>query len=128
MADRKKGWGHKDNQSGSCYLQRTLFKHALTRISCYLLDRLMQMDSHTRITEDAVARILEETSESCYRKGGMNASITGLAITKTTVMNKIYGLRFPPLREPEKKCVSTLYIEMSMRIMLLCSTLKGREI
>ncbi|MBQ7424586.1 MAG: ISLre2 family transposase [Prevotella sp.] len=97
---------------GNVTYKRTLFKHAATGTSCYLLDQLMQMENHTRITEDAAARILEEAAESCYRKGGMNASITGADITKTTVMNKIHALEFPKLPAPdEKKSVRTLYID-----------------
>ena len=97
---------------GDVMYKRTLFRNVKTGRSCHLLDQLMQMDSHTRITEDAIARIIEEAAESCYRKGGVNASITGSAITKTTVMNKIHELTFPTLpKSEEKKCVSTLYID-----------------
>lgn len=97
---------------GDVRYKRTLFKNAETGVSCYLLDQLMQMDKHTRITEDAVARILEEATESSYRKGGINASITGADITKTTVMNKIHELRFPDIPKPEEKnVVNTLYID-----------------
>ena len=30
-----------------------MFKNVKTGASCYLLDQLMQLDKHTRITEDA---------------------------------------------------------------------------
>lgn len=97
---------------GDVTYKRTLFKNTQSGVSCYLLDQLMQLDKHTRITEDAIARILEEASESCYRKGGHNASITGAAVTKATVMNKIHSLKFPPVEKPkEKKAVNTLYID-----------------
>lgn len=97
---------------GDVTYKRTLFKNTKTGVSCYLLDQLMQMDKHARITEDAIARMLEEASESCYRKGGNNASITGASITKATVMNKIHSLKFPPVEKPkEKKTVNTLYID-----------------
>ena len=76
---------------GDVRYERTLFKNVNTGASCYLLDQLMQFDKHTRITEDAEARILEEAVESSYRKGGINASIIGANITKETVMNKIHG-------------------------------------
>ncbi len=94
-----------------CY-ERTLFKNVETGVSCYLLDQLMQLDKHTRITEDAEARILEEAVESSYRKGGKNASIVGADITKETVMNKIHALQFPPVKPTEeKKQLSKLYID-----------------
>ena len=41
---------------GDVTYQRTLFKNIKTGVSCYLLDQLMQMDKHTRITEDAVEK------------------------------------------------------------------------
>ena len=97
---------------GDVTYKRTLFKYTGSGVSCYLLDQSMQMDGHARITEDAVARMLEEASGSCYRKGGMNASITRSEITKTTVMNKLHALTFPALPDPEeKKRVRTLYID-----------------
>lgn len=74
---------------GDVTYKRTLFKNKESGESCYLLDQLMGIEKHTRITEDAVARILEEASESSYRKGGAKASVIGADITKETVMNKI---------------------------------------
>ena len=97
---------------GDVRYERTLFKNVETGSSCYLLDQLMQLDKHTRITEDAEARILEEAVESSYRKGGRNASIVGADITKETVMNKIHALQFPAAKaSEEKKQLSKLYID-----------------
>ena len=97
---------------GDVRYERTLFKNLKTGASCYLLDQLMQLDKHTRITEDAEARILEEAVESSYRKGGRNASIVGAYITKETVMNKIHALKFPSIKPPaEKKQLAKLYID-----------------
>ena len=97
---------------GDVTYSRTLFKHAETGVSCYLLDQLMKIDKHTRITEDAVARMLEEAAESSYRKGGQNASIAGAGITKETVMKKLHSLEFPPVPVPtEKRLLTRLYID-----------------
>ena len=77
---------------------------------CYLLDRLMGLESHARISEDAEARILEEAVESSYRKGGINACIGKQEVSKETVMNKLHTLEFPllePLKEkPEKRAAT----------------------
>lgn len=91
---------------------KTLFKNKETCTYSYLLDELMGLESHTRITEDAIARMLDEAVESSYRKGGKNVCITGGDISKMTVMNKIHTLEFPPV-EPskEKKKVETLFID-----------------
>lgn len=97
---------------GDVRYERTLFKNVETGVYCYLLDQLMHLDKHTRITEDAEARILEEAVESSYRKGGRNASIVGANITKETVMNKIHALTFPTIKPTkEKKQLSKLYID-----------------
>ncbi len=47
------------------------------------------------MSEDAVARMLEEAADSSYRKGGANASISGSVMSKETVMNKLHELEFP---------------------------------
>ncbi len=117
--DLRKGWYivRKDKTMvttslGDVTYSRTLFKNTKTGNSCYLLDKLIGMDPHTRITEDAVARILEEAADSTYRKGGVNASISGSVMSKEMVMNKLHVLKFPKtLHQGEKKVVETLYID-----------------
>ena len=69
----------------------------------------MGLEHHARIAEDAEARILQEASESSYRKSG--ASINGESISKEAVMNKLHRLEFPALKAEEKKELKTLYID-----------------
>ena len=71
----------------------------------------MGLEHHTRVTEDAEARILKEASESSYRKGGANAGINGDSVSKEAVMNKLHKLEFPTLKVDEKKELKTLYID-----------------
>mgnify|MGYP000153624221 FL=1 len=96
---------------GEVVYHKTLFKNTATGESCYLLDQLMGLEHHARITEDAEARILKEASESSYRKGGMNAGINGGAISKEAVMNKLHRLEFPAPEAREKKELKRLYID-----------------
>lgn len=97
---------------GDVVYRKTLFRHKETGAYRYLLDDLMGIESHTRITEDAAARILDEAVESSYQKGGENVSITENTVSKTTVMNKIHMLEFPPIINcGAKKCIPTLYID-----------------
>ena len=49
--------------------QKTLFKNKETGACEYLLDRIMGLESHVRMTEDAEAKMLEEAVDSSYRKG-----------------------------------------------------------
>lgn len=96
---------------GEVVYHKTLFKNTTTGESCYLLDQLMGLEHHTRVTEDAEARILKEASESSYRKGGANAGINGDSVSKEAVMNKLHKLEFPTLKVDEKKELKTLYID-----------------
>ena len=90
--DLRQGWYivRRDETSlltslGEVVYHKTLFKNVATGESCYLLDQLMGLGHHARITEDAEARILLEASESSYRKGGASASINGESISKEAV-------------------------------------------
>jgi len=51
----------------------------------------MGIEKHARLTEDAVAHILEEAVDSSYRKGGEHASITEDIVKPrtNTIMPKI---------------------------------------
>lgn len=97
---------------GSITYHKTLFKNKFTGQHEYLLDRIMGIEKHARMTEDAEAKLLEEAVETSYRKGGENASISDDAVSKETVMNKIHALEFPKAEpQPEKKALKYLYID-----------------
>ena len=98
---------------GTVSYQKTLFRHTKTKEYAYLLDRVMGLSSHTRITEDAEAKLLEEAVQTSYEKGGKQVSISREEVSKETVKNKIHGLKFPKKRNyPEKKkVVEYLYID-----------------
>lgn len=97
---------------GEVRYKKTYFHNPQTGERCYLLDRLMGLAPGERLTEDAVARIYEEAAESSYRKGGMNASISRVPVSKETVMEKLHSLQFPETGHPEeRKQVKTLYID-----------------
>ena len=98
---------------GSVTYHKTLFKNKFTGKYEYLLDRVMGIERHARITEDAEAKLLEEAVQTSYRKGGLSASITEECVSKETVMNKLHALEFPKNTERpvEKKVVDYLYID-----------------
>lgn len=117
--DLRKGWyiERRDETKlltslGEIRYHKTYFHNRNTGEYCYLLDQLMGLEKHARISEDAEARMLEEAVESSYRKGGINASIGEQEVSKETVMKKLHALEFPSL-EPlkEKRKVSRLYID-----------------
>ncbi len=116
---RKSSWviSRRDETSlitslGTVKYYKTLFKNKETGACEYLLDRIMGLESHVRMTEDAEAQMLEEAVDSSYRKGGMKASISD-TVSKQTVKNKIHDLRFFPINNKvlTKKQVDYLYID-----------------
>ena len=97
---------------GSVTYNKTLFKNKHTREYEYLLDRVMGLEKHARLTEGAEAKILEETVQTSYRRGGENAALTEDVVSKETVMNKNHSLKFPGAEpQPEKKALPYLYID-----------------
>ena len=78
----------------------------------YLLDRILGLEKHERITEDATAEILKEAVQISYRRGGEENSLK-VTVSKQTVKAKLHGLKFPKdTKKPEKKKeVEYLYIE-----------------
>lgn len=118
-SDLRKGWHivKKDESTlttslGDVVYHKTLFRHKETGEYCYLLDQLIGIEKHARMTEDACARMLEEAVESSYRKGGSKASITGNGFSKETVMAKLHSLEFPEIiHKGKKKQVKKIYID-----------------
>ncbi|MFI3173557.1 MAG: ISLre2 family transposase [Eubacteriales bacterium] len=97
---------------GDVHFRKTLFTNKKTGKSEYLLDRILGMEPGTRLTEDAVARLLEEAVQTSYRRGGEETSLTS-KVSKQTVKNKIHQLTFPKNEEKPitKKEVEYLYID-----------------
>lgn len=97
---------------GTVCFEKTLFRNKQTRESAYLLDRILGIESHERLKEDAEAKLLEEAVQTSYRKAGEETSLTD-QVSKQTVKNKLHRLTFPQLEEtkPEKKAVEFLYID-----------------
>lgn len=97
---------------GTVTFEKTLFTNKETGESEYLLDRIMGLEKHERISEDALARMLKEAVHTSYRRGGEETSLTA-DVKKQTVKNKIHALEFPRNDEkPEKKKeLEYLYIE-----------------
>ena len=96
---------------GDITFNKTLFCNKETGESEYLVDRIIGLAPHQRMTEDAEAKMLGEAVQTSYRRGGEEASLT-TDVSKQTVKNKIHQLEFPSKEEPEqKKKVEYLYID-----------------
>ena len=116
---RKRHWDiechsskHLTTSIGDVIFTKTLFVNKETGKREYLLDRILELDKHERMTEDAVTKMLIESVQTSYRRGGEECSeLSG--VSKQTVKNKLHKLEFPQMGEevPEKKAVDYLYIE-----------------
>ena len=97
---------------GTVSFKKTLFTNRKTQEIHYLLDQILGMQSHERMTEDAEVRMLEEAVQTSYRRGGEESSLMD-GVSKQTVKNKIHQLKFPEDKNipTEKKKVEYLYID-----------------
>ncbi len=88
---------------GSIRFKRTCYTSKKTGKSVYLLDEVIGIEGHQRITMGAAAAILEETLESSYRKGGEHASLMD-SVSKQTVKNLVHDTVIElPIQEREEK-------------------------
>jgi len=98
---------------GIIRFQSTLYKDRKTGEYKYLMNQLLGIQPHEKVTTFAEAQVLEEAAGSSYAKGGRAASPTA-GISKTAVKDKIHRLQFPADPLPEggkKKVVDYLYID-----------------
>lgn len=97
---------------GTVTYKKTLFTNKETGEMEYLLDRIMGLEEHERMTEDAVANLLTEAVQTSYRRGGEEVSLMS-EVSKQTVKNKLHKLVFPQNEEvlKEKKVIDYLYID-----------------
>lgn len=98
---------------GTVDFDKTLFSNKETRSEMtYLLDRILGISEHQRMTVDAMANVLEEAAQTSYRRGGENINPTD-TLSKEGVKDLIHDLEFPKgYQVPKtKKEVEFLYID-----------------
>lgn len=95
---------------GMVRYHKTMFKNKKNGERRYLLDEFMKLHPHERITTDAIAEMLQEATETSYRRGGEETSLTD-SVSKQTVKNVVHSLKFPEIEyHSEKKKVKKLFI------------------
>jgi REP element-mobilizing transposase RayT len=116
---RKKSWDivRKDEASiltsfGPVRYDRTYFKPKKGGKRHYLVDDIVGIKAHERVSADVVINAVDEATESSYRKAGEKAAYMD-EISKQAVMDKIHNLDFAKqdTKKYEKKDVKILYIE-----------------
>lgn len=96
---------------GSVTYVRTLFKNKQEGKCSYLLDQLLGLTAHERLTEDALTRMLLEAAHAPYWKAGEAACFLD-TLSRQTVGNHLHDLDFPPEEvAEEKRKVEVLYID-----------------
>ena len=91
----------------------TRFEHKETGKTAYLLDQILGIQPHARISRDLECRLLEEAAQSSYRKAGYTASEQD-PVSGQTVMRHVHRLkciRQTNGQDQEKRRVKQLYVE-----------------
>ncbi len=118
-ASRKQNWEivRKDRTGlltsfGQINYERTYFKPKKGGKRQYLVDRIVGIQPHDRVSADVIINVLEEAAESSYRKGGKSAAYMD-EVSKQAVMNKVHELEIvqPPVEEKKAETPKILYIE-----------------
>ncbi len=116
---RKKNWEivRKDETGiltsfGPIRYNRTYFKPKKDGKREYLVDEIVGIGPHDRVSADVIINAIEEATESSYRKAGETAAYID-EISKQAVMNKIHELEIiePEVETEKKKDVRILYVE-----------------
>lgn len=119
-AKRREHWRIKDRSKkqlltslGMISFTHTRFEHKITGETAYLLDRMMGLEPHTRLSPDAEICMLEEAAQSSYEKAGRLSRGEG-SVSRETVMRHVHRLNIPSYKKEEKqekRRVKYLYVE-----------------
>ena len=117
---------------GMLSFTHTRFKNKETKETAYLLDRVIGLSPHTRMSDGVNAAILEEAVQTSYEKASRKAC-PGECVSRETVMRHVRRMEIPAksMEEPvKKKKTKNLYIEADevVRAMWLYSSMKRRGI
>lgn len=116
---RKKDWEivRKDETGlltsfGSIKYNRTYFKPKREGKRQYLVDEIVGINPHDRISADVVINAIDEATDSSYQKAGEDAAYMD-KISKQAVMNKVHQIEVQdaPIKAQEKRELRVLYIE-----------------
>lgn len=97
---------------GNIRYSRTYFKPKEGGSRKYLVDEIVGIGPHDKVSTDVVINAIDEAVDTSYSKAGEKASYVD-EITKQAVMNKIHEIEVKdaPLHIQEKKDIRILYIE-----------------
>lgn len=99
--------------AGPLVLDRTYFRDKKTNRHVCLVDRLLGLEPHQRISRELASRLLSGAKDASYQSVVDRYAISGIT-SRTTVMNLVHRLGKIESSEapmPQKKAVSRIYIE-----------------
>ena len=102
--------------TGDVTFTRTLFQSRKDKSYHFLLDEMMGLPSHERLSELAEAGVLREAQKGSYQKAADRLQIRDQKLSKVAVMEKVHGILDALAQETEqpvkqKKWCEYLYIE-----------------
>lgn len=98
---------------GTISFTHTRFEHKTTGETAYLLDRIVGLPPHVRLSEDARISLLEDAAQSSYEKAGRLSGGEG-RVSRQTVLRHVHKIHVPSYKEEEaseKRRVKYLYVE-----------------
>lgn len=97
---------------GTIHFNRTYFKPKAGGKRRYLVDDLVGLKPHDRVSSDVVINVVDEAIDSSYRRGGERAGYLD-EISKQAVMNKIHNIEIvePKFKADKKRDIRILYVE-----------------
>ena len=115
---RRSHWHIKDRAERTFLTSLGLIRFPHTRYiqketneTAYLLDRILELPAHTRLSKDAKTILLREAAQGSYQKAG---EMLPEAVRKETIMRMVHRLQLSHLEpmEPEsKRKASIVYVE-----------------
>lgn len=117
---RRMNWQFKDREKKNLLTvlepvvyTHTRFQHKATKKTSYLLDQMMGITPHTRLSEEVCEQLILEAAKSSYQKAGENLKGEDV-ISRESVMRHVHQLNFneETMEKPkEKRQVKRLYVE-----------------
>lgn len=102
--------------AGDVTFTRTLYQNRKDKTYHFLLDELMGLPSHERLSEQAETKVIQEAAKGSYQKAADRLKIRDQKLSKTAVMEKVHGILNALTEEKgsadsRKKWCEYLYIE-----------------
>ena len=102
--------------AGDVVFKHTLFRKQDDGSYHFLLDEMMGLPAHERLSEQAEATAIGDAEDDAYQKAADHLKIRDQKISRVTVMNKVHGIlpsftEAKNLPEEKRKCCEYLYIE-----------------